>query len=109
MIDYGSSNFLEECRKAYELKAAFGIQIREPGRRAAAIRRQLRLLDGSRDPYPLLLNLIDKWRLIRLWAGMSHAIAARWHLAYYEDERGFEVYFTPPNYAAARLSSVPDR
>ena len=49
-----------------------------------------------RDPYPLLLNLIDKWRLMRLWLGMSHAIAAHWRLAYYEDEYGFEIYFTPP-------------
>jgi hypothetical protein len=96
VIEYNSPSFAAECRKAADLKAAFGIHISKPSRKAAAIRRQLRLLDGSRDPYPLLLNLIDKIRLLFLLAGMSHAIAARWHFAYYEDEQGFEIYFTPP-------------
>jgi hypothetical protein len=41
------------------------------------------------------LGLFDKIRLIELWRGMSHAIAARWHFAYYEDEQGFEIYLTP--------------
>jgi hypothetical protein len=96
VIEYNSPSFAEECRKAADLTAAFGIHIRKPNRKAAAIRRQLRLLGGSGDPYPLLLNLMDKIRLLTLWTGMSHAIAARWRFAYYEDEQGFEIYFTPP-------------
>ena len=95
LIDYRSPSFADECRRAFDLNSAFGIRISEPGRKAAAIRRQLRLLDGARDPYPLLLNHIDKFRLIFLLAGMSHAVAARWHFAFYEDEQGFEIYLTP--------------
>jgi len=39
--------------------------------------------------------MVDKFRLLKLHAGMSHALAARWHFAFYEDDQGFEIYLTP--------------
>jgi hypothetical protein len=39
--------------------------------------------------------MVDKVRLLKLHVGMAHALAARWHFAFYEDDQGFEIYLTP--------------
>jgi hypothetical protein len=76
LIDYKANDATERCRLSVEAMKPVTIQVGDPGRKANAIRRQLKLLGGSKDPYPLLLNLADKIRLVNLWFAMSPAIAA---------------------------------
>src|SRR5687768_8422257 len=96
MIEYVSRDFTAKCRKAADSKTAFCIRIPGSHRKADAMRRTLRhLTQPRRDQYPLLLDMVDKFRLLKLHAGMSHALAARWHFAFYEDDQGFEIYLTP--------------
>ena len=95
LIDYKAKDATKKCRRSVEAMAPVTIRVGNPGRKAKAIRRTLRMLAGSKAPYPFLLNLADKIRLLELWGAMSPAIAARWYVTYYEDDQGFEIYFTP--------------
>lgn len=95
MIDYKAKDATTKCRLSVEAMKPVTIHVGDPCRKAKAIRRTLKLLAGSKDPYPFLLNLADKIRLVDLWFAMSPAIAARWYVTYYEDDQGFEIYFTP--------------
>ena len=95
MIDYKAKDATKKCRLAVEAMTPVTICVGNPGRKTEAIRRTLKLLAGSKAHYPLLLDLADKIRLVELWLAMSPAIAARWYVTYYEDDQGFEIYFTP--------------
>jgi hypothetical protein len=95
LIDYRAKDAGKKCRLSVEAMIPVTIRVANPSRKAAAIRRTLKLLAGSKAPYPLLVNLADKIRLLELWLAMSPAIAAGWYVTYYEDDQGLEVYLTP--------------
>jgi hypothetical protein len=97
LIDYKAKDATKKCRLSVEKMTPLTIHVGDPGRKAKAIRRTLKELAGSSDPYPFLLSLADKIRLLELWGAMSPAIAAGWYVTHYEDDQGFEIYFTPPS------------